>query len=398
MDVVSGLCFRSHLWAVIVAALGVFSATASAQLTIGPDATVRKEGRAYRGIGVNYFDCFLRTLKNGDDTSYDAGFAVLAEKGIPFVRFCATGFWPKDMQLYQSDRAEYFRRLDGVVHAAEKHGIGLIPSLFWTVGTVPDLVHEPIDQWGNRQSKTHEWMREYVREVVTRYRQSPAIWAWEFGNEYGLVENLPNASQHREPVHPQLGTAAARTEHDDLTVEMVRTAFAAFAAEVRKYDPDRLITSGDAFPRVSLWHQWKEGSWTHDTPEQFSEMLAGEAPDPVNLISVHAYGEDDRRIPAAMEVSRRIGKPLFVGEFGAPGETPETEKVCRRLLDAVLAEGVPLAALWVFDLTNQKDLNITATNARAWQLDLIAAVNRQLREGKSTGTARPSSAEATPGR
>ena len=41
----------------------------------GPNATVLKDGKPYRAIGVNYFNCFLRTLKSGDDTSYDAGFA-----------------------------------------------------------------------------------------------------------------------------------------------------------------------------------------------------------------------------------------------------------------------------------------------------------------------------------
>ena len=34
-----------------------------------------KDGKPYRGIGINYFDCFLRTLNKADDTSYDAGFA-----------------------------------------------------------------------------------------------------------------------------------------------------------------------------------------------------------------------------------------------------------------------------------------------------------------------------------
>ena len=72
----------------------------------GPNATVLLNGQFYRGIGVNYFDCFLRSLKNGDHTSYDAGFATLTAKGIPFARFCATGFWPRDMQLYIDDRDE----------------------------------------------------------------------------------------------------------------------------------------------------------------------------------------------------------------------------------------------------------------------------------------------------
>ncbi len=51
-----------------------------------------KNGKPYRGIGINYFDCFLRTLNKADGTSYDFGFATLAAKGIPFARFCATGF------------------------------------------------------------------------------------------------------------------------------------------------------------------------------------------------------------------------------------------------------------------------------------------------------------------
>ena len=96
-------------------------------LTNGPNASVLKEGKPYRGIGINYFDCFLRTLKKSDDTSYDAGFATLAAKGIPFARFCATGFWPKDMELYQKDRAEYFKRLEEQAETnAKGSGLGYL--------------------------------------------------------------------------------------------------------------------------------------------------------------------------------------------------------------------------------------------------------------------------------
>jgi hypothetical protein len=359
---------------------------AHAQLTPGPNATILHQGQPYRGIGVNYFDCFLRTLARADDTTYDAGFATLAAKGIPFVRFCATGFWPKDMALYQSDRAEYFRRLDGVVHSAEQHGIGLIPSLFWLDACVPDLVGEPLDQWANPASKTQAWMRDYIREVVTRYRDNSALWAWEFGNEYSLAANLPNAKEHRPAIHPTLGTATVRTERDELTFPILRAAFTAFATEVRKYDPSRLIVTGDSFLRASAWHQVHGGTWGRDTPEQFAEMLTLSNPDPIDAISVHAYTDHDaERLPQAMEVSRKLNKPLFVGEFGAGGDTPEQAAKCKRLLQAILDNQVPLAALWVFDLSSQKDLNVTATNVRAWQLDLIGKANQSLRETAAPG-------------
>ena len=349
----------------------------SAGLTKGPNATVLRDGKPYRGIGVNYFDCFLRTLNNGEDTSYEAGFATLAAKGIPFARFCATGFWPRDMKLYQTDRAEYFRRLDGVVKSAEKNGIGLVPSLFWYHACVPDLVGEPMDQWGNPQSKTHAWMREYVREIVTRYRDHPTIWAWELGNEFSLSASLPNAKDHRPKVHADLGTPATRSERDDLTYAMLRVAFAEFGKAVREHDAGRLILSGDSFPRPSAWHQENENKWTTDTPEQFAEILTLANPDPISAISLHAYDSDDQRFATAMEVSRKLDKPLFIGEFGAPDETPEQAEKFRSLLKAIVDHDVPLAALWVFDLKTQKEWSVTAHNARAWQLDLISEANKR---------------------
>ncbi len=348
-------------------------------LSAGPNGTVLKDGKTYRAIGVNYFDCFVRTLSEGHDTSYDAGFATLAAKGIPFVRFCATGFWPKDMQLYQTNRVDYFHRLDGVVKSAEKHGIGLVPSLFWYYSCIPDLVGESMDQWANPKSKTQAWMREYVREVITRYCNSSSIWAWEFGNEYSLQADLPNAREHRPPIHSTLGTASTRGERDDVTSSMVRAAFTAFADEVRKYDRHRLILTGDSFPRPSAWHQERDGTWTKDTLEQFAESLTKANPDPINGISLHLYENEDARLATAVEVSRKLNKPIFIGEFGSQGESAEQAANCRRLLKSILDLEIPLAALWVFDYASQKEFNVTSNNLRSNQLEIIAGANQNLR-------------------
>jgi hypothetical protein len=345
----------------------------------GPSGAVLKDGKPFRAIGINYFDCFLRTLKDGNDTSYEAGFATLAAKGIPFVRFCATGFWPEDMQLYLNDRAEYFRRLDAVVQAAQKRGLGMVPSLFWFYATVPDIVREPVDAWADPRSKTRAFMREYVREVVTRYRDNPAIWVWEFGNEYSLEASLPNAKEHRPPLVPALGTPTSRSQRDELTFAMVHQAFAAFGSEVRKYDPQRMVVTGDSFLRPSAWHQEHEGTWTSDTPEQFAEMLTMVNPAPISAISLHLYQDNEGLLAQAVQVAHKLNKPLFVGEWGAPDATPESEAACRRQLKAICDDDVPLAALWVFDLASQKDFSVTAANPRAWQLELIADANHVLR-------------------
>jgi len=355
--------------------------SASFGLRVGEGGVLLKGDRPWRGLGVNYFDLFARTLRDEGDTSYRNGLAALGERGIPFARFMCGGFWPADWRLYREDRAAYFRRLDAVLAAAEKHGVGLIPSLFWHVPTVPDLVGEPCSAWGDTASATHGFMRTYVREVVTRYRASPAVWGWEFGNEYNLAADLPNAARHRPKTVPRLGTPETRSARDDLTREMIRTAFAAFAREVRRHDPHRIITTGNSIPRPSAWHQVHEGTWGRDTPAQFAEILPADHPDPVNVISVHGYRENVERIAPAAEVAREAGKPLFVGEFGVQGPaTPGNRKAFERFLEEIDRCGVPMAALWVYDYARQAEWHVTASNERSWQLDAIAASNARLRE------------------
>jgi len=367
-----------------------------APLRIGPEGVVLKNGQPYRGIGINYFSAFNRTLDNPEDTSYREGFDELAQRGIPFIRFAACGFWPKNWTCYIEDKEAYFTLMDGLVKAAEEKGLGLIPSLFWYDACVPDLVGEPRGQWGNSDSKTIAFMRQYTREVVTRYLNSPAIWAWEFGNEYNLGADLPNAAEHRPWIHPNLGTPKERSEADDLTHDMIISACREFAKEIRKYDTLRPITCGHSLPRPAAHHMRTEKNWAHDSPEQFAANLLETNPDPNNLISIHVYpfekgGRFGKKtisyadvLSTCLKTANGAGKALFVGEFGAPdtekdGGPDTARKNFYELLNAIESTGVPLAALWVFDLSNQDSfINITPTNQRSYQLEEIARANRRL--------------------
>jgi hypothetical protein len=346
-------------------------------LRVTPEGTLLRDGIPYRAVGVNYFDGFTRTLR--DAANYDAGFEELARRKIPFARFCAGGFWPSDWNLYQTNREEYFRRFDGFVKSAESHGIGLIPSLFWQYSTVPDLVSEPVNRWGDPKSRTHAFMREYTTALVTRYASSPSIWGWEFGNEYSLEADLPNATEHRPPVVPGLGTPSKRSGEDELTHQQVRVALKAFAEEVRRHDTNHLIFTGNALPRVSAWHQARERSWRRDSPAQFAEVLAADNPSPINTLTIRAYDltNDLSRLPAAMTVSRGLKKPMFIGEFGVPGlDRALAQPQFDSILAALETNRTDLAALWVFEFNGQsRNWSATATNSRSWQLDKIQEVN-----------------------
>lgn len=366
-------------------------------LHIGEGGVILKGDKPIRALGVNYMDAFSRCLENPDDTSYRAGFETLAAHGIPFARLQFGGFYAINWSLYQSDPDRYFALMDGVVKAAEETGVGLIPSLFWWTAGVPDLVGEPLNRWADPSSKTQAFMRTYIQRVVSRYVNSPAIWAWEFGNEYSLAVDLPNAADCRPPVGAALGAPATRGPDDDLTSAHVRAATVAFAAEIRKIDATRPITTGHSLPRPSAQHQHTALSWGQDSVEEFRENLAFMTPDPNDLVSIHIYPEPKGKrfgveglsyaqvLEEAFQASRTAGKGLFVGEFGAPPDneapwTPETAMAeGLALFKAIEASPVQLAAYWVFDFTWQESsMNVTATNARRGYLKVLQEANRRL--------------------
>lgn len=381
------------LLAVLLLSACVSATAASPGLSVR-DGVLMKDGQPYHGIGANYFSLASRVLKHPNDTSSLSNLTALAGARIPFVRFMCGGFWPVEQQLYLTNREVFFQRLDLVVRCAETNGVGLIPSLIWNSSTVPDLVGEHLDEYGNPNSKTIAHIRRYTEDVVRRYEDSPAIWGWEFGNEYNLGWDLPNASQLRPAVVPKLGTATARTERDELKFTQLRVAFVAFAETVRKFDPTRAIFSGNSIPRASAWHNVREKKWTADTEAQFDEMLRRDNPEPMDTITVHLYPERKgvysggaKTIAEAVAVANKhalqAGKPLFLGEFGVAlqaGSREQQQAIFQEFLDGIVKERVPLAAFWVFDLSSQdKDWNVTFSNDRAWMIESTAKANERLR-------------------
>ena len=362
------------------------------------NGVLMKDGRPYRGVGINYFSAFNRVLHDPADTSYRQGLASLRSAGVPFIRFSLNGFWPAEWKLYMKDRGQFFSRLDAFVRETEGLGIGLVPSFFWQFGAVPDLVGEPMDQWGNPDSKTHAFMREYVRAVVTRYLDSPAIWAWEFGNEFRLQVDLPGQDKGVPAAVPQLGTPATRSARDKMQRSAVECAQREFARLVRQIDPYRVLVTGDSSPRCSAYHLHTKGAWDRDTPAQWAAMLLRDNPDPYDSISIHIYPEADREffepraslpdlLRVCQDVAAAAGKPLFVGEFGASRElgADRAKQYVVGMLDAIVDLRIPLAALWVYDLPMQDDsYNVTPANDRSWMLDAISQTNRRVQGGLSS--------------
>jgi hypothetical protein len=314
---------------------------------------------------VNYTDAFLRPLRNPRDESYRDDFGKLAANHIPFARILACGFSTSDYQLYLQDKENYFKRLDGVVHAAEESNVGLIADLFWKSYVVPDLVGEPRDQWGNAQSKTRQFMRTYIREVVSRYVNSPAIWGWEFGNEYNLSLDSPDAWRNLPPVDPRLGRTRSRGPDDSLTTEIFTSALSDFARTVREIDDHRILLTGNSITRFSAYHLLTERRNWADSAEQFSTMLLRQNPGPFNPVCIHAGPMSvpyslarrsvsyDELIQICARAARSASKSLYIEEFITCPPKTECSIATRQehvseVLAAIQAHKVPLASVWVY--------------------------------------------------
>lgn len=351
-------------------------------LTVSADGVLLYQGQPYRGVGVNYYNAFNRVLSNGNTLTYAQGFETLKTYGISVARFDLSGFWPKNLKLYRDNPAEYFRRLDGVVASAEQNGVGLVPCFFWTVFAVPDLMGETCNQWGVPSSLTRQFMRQFTQDVVLRYRASPAILAWEFNNEWNLELDRPDPLFRLPQVSTANGTPATRSAADALTTPIVRPAMIEFAELVRTLDATRPLSTGNGLLLPYQWHLYQGimgllppgvSPWTTDTAEQTAEILAVLNPDPYNLISMHIYENFSEAYHSA---SHQLKKPIFVGEFGVPGEGEAVKAAFKDRFARVNAIS-DFSAIWVFDYqVNDTNWYVNAASPRSWVLDMITDSRR----------------------
>ncbi len=370
------------------------------------NGTLMKDNEPYYGMGINYFRLFNDYVAG--DASTLRGLAELAAKGVPFVRFPASPYWPASWTAtYFTDKEAYFKKLDKIVELAEKLGIGLIPSLFWHMPTFPDLMGEHMDAFGDSGSRTTAFVRQYTQEVVERYKDSPAIWGWEFGNEFNLFVDIPHVSTPPNP--PGLGCPAERDPvRDRFYNRHMTNAFKEFGAAVRRYDTHRAIFSGNSEPRPAAWHNALYDPtqyWAADTYDQYRDIISRFECNPINTVTIRAYcnyGVADTRYPlgiknpsdyvaAMMKIAGELGKPLFIGEFTASDSWKEymseeyevvqdIEGAFRARMEAIVDNRVQLSAVWVYDLPQQDgSCSITPDNHRSYMLDEIAKANSDLR-------------------
>ena len=372
------------------------SASAAKEVQYGltlKDGRIYLDGNIFYGMGVNYYDPFLVYLRGNTENQKDVEkeFQTLADSQIPVVRISMCGYAANEFGEYMEYPNYYFKYLDQTVALAEKYQIGIIFDLAWAIDAIPNYCWEFRSDIGDVNSETMRVAKAYVKDVVTRYKNSPAVWAWEIGNEYNLDADLEGVL-HRE-------------ESQIVTSADIHVYYEELAKVIREVDPYRLITGGDSEPRSAAYNLYHNDSWRQDTYEQMAEMMYMLSPEPMNMMSVHVYQDADNSEAGAssvtmdkiedfdtqvknyMKAARAVGQALFVGEFGIMERTCKDQSVAKAILkaqyDAFMKHGVQLSCIWVYGKDDGDVMNIAPDNNLAYQYNVVVNGNiRYRKEGK----------------
>lgn len=336
------------------------SAQSPSGLHVEADGTLTLAGKPFYGMGLCYYDGFLRTIRKAKYSSYAPALKKIAASKIPFIRVPFSGFWPNELKVYQTKPEQYFREMDLFVKTCEENNIGIIADLFWTKFSVSDVVGESVNQIGNPASKTMDYARKYVRDVVSRYKDSPAIWGWEIGNEFNLAADLDK--QGEPPLgYPYVlaskGTPAQRGPADRITSQDVEVYFTEVEKVIRSIDSYRMISNGTADFRANQYRLRTERAWKDDTEEELRAIMDIFSPRTVNVISVHITldkdkdGMSQKRFDRVVEIEELLAiyvklakqshKVLYMGEFHG-----DTDANFVRKVKAIKASGMQLSSLW----------------------------------------------------
>ena len=382
-----GLCFG------LLMATGCLRSSAISQGLYVQSGTLMRSGEPYRAMGINYNNCFVSLLKDAENRDFVEGFRILKkEYNIPYIRFMACPFHHHEWALYAENPDEYFRRMDLLVEEAERQGLGLIPSLFWSGVAVPDHMNEPLSALGDETSRSRAFIRKYTTDMVARYKDSPAIYGWELGNEYLLAADLPETNHLPPKKH---GSKQPRTKADKLLRPMLLDLYRDFHRTVRKIDPDRIIVTGDSIARAHAWHNRNEDRWGQDTREQWLEQFEADTPACYEVVSFHLYEEGDGKYFKGEDVSmealvrtisgacRESKKPIWCGELGMPGTDEKAQALFFRMMKSVEDNEIPISAIWNFVPVGkyQPDWDILPQGERSYMLDAVKKLNERFGRG-----------------
>lgn len=157
---------------------------------------VYRDGKPFRHIGVNHYSLFQREFINFGipNTGLANDCAAMAAAGIKVCRV-AFGFYdyPTWRDYYYNAQAAYWAKVDQVMDALAAAGLMVIANMGWNLRAFTQLSYLSTGatiaprMLADKSSALYTLFENYVTAFVTRYKNHPAIAAWQFGNENSVA-------------------------------------------------------------------------------------------------------------------------------------------------------------------------------------------------------------------
>jgi hypothetical protein len=330
--------------------------SASADLVESVRGQLELFGRPYHFFGVNAYELATDWGVNAgcgamlSDEQLDNFFASLPPNSL--VRFWAfQGNIATNFTTHQLD----FAPIDRVVNAAIAYGQRLIfvlggqgnmcdgghwqdPS--WYSGGFDQVFNTASNSNGRGLDPLSFW--KYLRTIVTRYRDSPAVGMWEPMSEAEASTCPPQFQPTKCEGHqtcPDEHAAAVALRH----------FFDVVGGEIHRLDPNHLVESG-------LLGSGQCG--TSGSDYDYVSASSG-----LDVLSVHDYypadqplgGDQWNGLAVRFQTAAQLGKPIIVGELGIEADADGSvscpsltarARAIRTKVAAILAHGSSGALVW----------------------------------------------------
>ena len=360
-----------------------------------------RNGREQRGIGVNHWGAFIDTLSPlGCPHDYYNDFTAIKQTwGLPFVRM-AVGMYSQSTWYnnWYLNKPLFYQKLGDVVSRAEQLGLGIVATLVWNPRGFTNALYDitgtyyPVKDLAYTHTVAWQFFAQHITEVVNFLKGSSAIWAWQLGNE---VINTIGAEYHPSwKLDGTDGVAGAILNwntkpgggtyrpSDKMTMQEWQQFSANFVALVHSGDSNRRVIFGgspvgNSFAvkiqtanslAADTLADWSGVATTDYIPWIAYRERAFNALEqhvyPRSLTDLKFFNGSEKTAGEIIALSKawadQVGKPFYLGEFGATQYKNAAENVdelstnlateqaaFNDILNAgIIAGGVKLASAW----------------------------------------------------
>lgn len=241
----------------------------------------------------------------------------------------------------------------------DRFGIRAVPVLMWNPTQVPALAGETVrDLIADEHSRSWAFLSDYISEFIERYRSRRTILSYELSNE---LNSLADLDIRRRCDSQQRGKLCVAM--DNFTTDEMIAFTRRFAALIRKLDPAHPISSGFTVPRRAAEHirRGPERSgridWTSDSIGELEKNIR-DIHQHLDIVNIHVYPAEEYRqvggyggsrvdtVATLKGIADKLGKPLFVGEFGE-GNMANKSQFISTMIDRIVNLNVPYSGMGV---------------------------------------------------